>query len=271
MNDADDLDLLAGGLTVGEVASGLGVSVRSLHHWDETGLASPSGRTAKGYRLYSASDVARLQRIAIYRELDMPLERIREILDEEGKDPVEPLRAQQERVRAQIALLEARQRGIDRMIEAHEGGLTLTARQQVAISGSEWDPAWPEQARERWGSTPQWAEYAEKASRRSPDEWRRLREVASALERELGAAKREGVEPGAERADELADRHREVFSNYFHLTVSMQVCLARMYEQDERFGAHYDGIEPGLAAWLRRVVDQNARRHGVDPEAAAWE
>ena len=46
-------------LTVGEAARLVGVSVRTLHHWDALGLAVPSGRTWSGYRLYSPDDVAR--------------------------------------------------------------------------------------------------------------------------------------------------------------------------------------------------------------------
>lgn len=62
--------------TVGEVARLAGVSVRTLHHYDEIGLLPPSGRSESGYRLYSAADVERLRRILFYRELDFPLEEI---------------------------------------------------------------------------------------------------------------------------------------------------------------------------------------------------
>ncbi|WP_261163781.1 TipAS antibiotic-recognition domain-containing protein [Microbacterium sp. Marseille-Q6965] len=80
-----------------------------------------------------------------------------------------------------------------------------------------------------------------------------------------------GVEPGEAEADRLADRHRQLFSELFPLTVSMQVCLARMFEADPGFAAHYDGIRPGLANWFRRVVDAAARSRGVDPETAIWQ
>jgi MerR family transcriptional regulator, thiopeptide resistance regulator len=50
----------------------------------------------------------------------------------------------------------------------------------------------------------------------------------------------------------------------------MQVILGRMYEADADFAAHYDGVRPGLAGWLRRVIDANARTHGIDPDSAVW-
>ena len=56
------------GLTVGDTAALIGVTVRTLHHWDEIGLATPSARTPAGYRLYTDADLQRLSRIIAYRE-----------------------------------------------------------------------------------------------------------------------------------------------------------------------------------------------------------
>ncbi|HEX8919569.1 MAG TPA: MerR family transcriptional regulator, partial [Chloroflexota bacterium] len=66
---------------VGEIAMRTGLSVRTLHHYDEIGLLSPARRSEAGYRLYGASDVARLQQIMSLRGLGFPLEEIRTILD----------------------------------------------------------------------------------------------------------------------------------------------------------------------------------------------
>jgi MerR family transcriptional regulator, thiopeptide resistance regulator len=80
-----------------------------------------------------------------------------------------------------------------------------------------------------------------------------------------------GLTPGSPEADDLVERHREVFAAYFPLTRQMQVCLARMFEADPAFAAHYDGIRPGLATWFRRIVDAGARAHGIDPDTATWQ
>ena len=61
-------------MNVGEVAALAGVTVRTLHHYDRIGLLSPSGRTAAGYRRYSAADLDRLHQVLLYRELGFPLE-----------------------------------------------------------------------------------------------------------------------------------------------------------------------------------------------------
>ena len=61
------------GYTVGRAAALVGVSVRTLHHWDDIGLLVPGARSSTGYRLYRAADLARAQQVLVYRELDFPL------------------------------------------------------------------------------------------------------------------------------------------------------------------------------------------------------
>lgn len=267
---ADGAD--ADGLTVGEVSARLGVTVRALHHWDDIGLARPSLRTSAGYRLYTAGDVERLHRIVIYRELGLGLDKIQAVLEGSGTDVPAALRAQQSQVAERIDRLRQLSVGLERMIDAHERGLLLTAEQQAEIFGTEWNPEWPAQARERYGDTTQWKQYAERSASRSPEEWQAVVDTVAELDRAMADAMDAGVEPGSPEANRLVERHREVFSSsYFPLTRQMQVCLGRMYESDPAFAAHYDGVRAGLASWLRRSIDAGARAHGVDPDTATWE
>ena len=68
-------------LTIRALANKFGLSRSTLLYYDRMGLLCPSGRSEAGYRLYSATDVARLQRLVLYREARLPLERIRQLLD----------------------------------------------------------------------------------------------------------------------------------------------------------------------------------------------
>ncbi|MFF2025577.1 MerR family transcriptional regulator [Streptomyces sp. NPDC058171] len=267
MSDDTDTD----GLTVGQVATRLGVTVRALHHWDEIGLARPSLRTAAGYRLYTAGDLERLHRIVVYREIGLGLDRIRAVLDDSTADVPGALRAQRTQVAERIDRLQHLSAGLDRMIDAHERGLLLTTEQQAELFGPRWNPDWPVEARRRYGDTPQWRQYAERSAARGPQEWQAVADAVADLDRALGEAMDAGVTPGSPRAHQLVDRHREVFASYFPLTRQMQVCLARRYEADPEFAAHYDGVRPGLAAWFRRIVDASARAHGIDPDTATWQ
>ncbi len=72
---------LSSAMTVGELARRTGVSVRTLHHYDEIGLLSPSSRTETGYRLYAAAEISRLQQIVSLRQMGFSLGEIRACLD----------------------------------------------------------------------------------------------------------------------------------------------------------------------------------------------
>ncbi|MFG3529715.1 MerR family transcriptional regulator [Streptomyces sp. NPDC047917] len=267
MSDATDAD----GLPVGQVSARLGVTVRALHHWDEIGLARPSMRTPAGYRLYTAGDLDRLHRIVVYRELGLGLDRIRAVLDDASADVPGALRVQRAQVEERIDRLRQLGAGLARMIEAHERGLLLSAEEQAAVFGPQWDPEGPALARQRWGDTEQWRQYAERSASRGPEEWQAVADAVAALDRALADAMDAGVTPGSPEANRLVERHREVFASYFPLTRQMQVCLGRMYEADPAFAAHYDGIRTGLATWFRHIVDADARAHGIDPDTAVWQ
>ncbi|WP_253799061.1 MerR family transcriptional regulator [Nocardia amikacinitolerans] len=259
-----------GDLTVGAVASLVGVTIRTLHHWDSIGLVHPSERTDAGYRRYTAADLARIHRVLVYRELGVPLGDIAALLDAQAADALAALRTQRDQLRERGAHLRRMGDALDRMIEARESGILLSAEEQVAIFGEHWQPSWAAEARDRWGDTVQWAQYAERAAGRTAEHWQQIAEDVDALHTELGAALRAGVMPGSEQANALAERHRASLGVYFDCTHSMHVCLGRTYATDPGFATFYDGIETGLSAWLRDIIDANARANGVDPDSATW-
>jgi DNA-binding transcriptional MerR regulator len=91
-------------LKVGELARRTGLTVRTLHHYDEIGLLKPSLYTEAGYRLYTAADVARLQQVLSLRQLGFALEEVRDCLDRSGFAPLEVIRLHIARLREQIEL-----------------------------------------------------------------------------------------------------------------------------------------------------------------------
>src|ERR1700756_5050875 len=108
--------------TVGEVSALAGITVRTLHHYDERGLLSPSGRTESGYRLYSERDLERLQEILGWRALGFSLDEIGALLDEARHEPLSGPRPQRELVDAELARLAGLARALDRAIATVEHG-----------------------------------------------------------------------------------------------------------------------------------------------------
>ncbi|MGK5628213.1 MerR family transcriptional regulator [Streptomyces sp. URMC 123] len=261
----------ADGLTVGRAAALVGVSVKTLHHWDAIGLVRPSGRTRAGYRVYSADDIARVHRVLVYRELGLPLAEIGRVLDDPDINPRAHLRRQRSQLVARVARLQSMVHAVDRMLEASRTGMRLTPEEQVALFGADWQPSWVDEAEERWGDTAQWAQYAERAAGMTADDWKRVADATHALNADLAAALRAGTAPGSDEANALAERHRAQLSTYFDCTHAMHACVGRMYVDEPGYADTYEALAPGLTVWLRDTIHANARAHGVDPTTAVWE
>jgi DNA-binding transcriptional MerR regulator len=123
-------------LTVGRVAGLAGVTVRTLHHYDEIGLVRPSARTAAGYRAYSAGDVERLREVLAYRRLGFGLREVADLVGDPSTDAAAHLR------RLRGLLLEQRDRAdamvaaIDRELEARAMGKRMTPQEQLEMFGA---------------------------------------------------------------------------------------------------------------------------------------
>ncbi len=258
-------------LTVGAAAALVGVSVRTLHHWDQIGLVRPSGRSAAEYRLYAPGDITRIHRVLVYRETGLSLAEVAAILDDPAADEQAHLQRQRAALQARIARLYEMVSAVDAMMEARTMGNALTPQEQAELFGKDWNPEWALEAEQRWGGTEQWRQSQERQAGFTKADWQRIKAGTDALEADLGAAVRAGVLPGSEEANALAERHRSSIGQFYDCTYPMHVCLARMYLADERFTAHYEAVQPGLAQWLHDAICALARARGTDPDTATWE
>jgi DNA-binding transcriptional MerR regulator len=92
-------------LTVGALAKRTGLTIRTLHHYDDIGLLTPTGRTEAGYRLYSDTDVRRLERIVLLRELGMPLDAIAAALHSDGHELLQLLERRAAAIESEIDVM----------------------------------------------------------------------------------------------------------------------------------------------------------------------
>ena len=145
--------------SVGQVAKAAGVTVRTLHHYDEIGLLSPSGRSAAGYRRYDDADLDRLQLIRYYRELGFPLDEITAILDDPASDPTAHLRRQHELLTGRIGKLQDMVAAIELAMEARRMNIKLTPEERFEVFGDHDPDQYADEARVlvlRPWATPAW-------------------------------------------------------------------------------------------------------------------
>jgi len=122
-------------LTVGAVARLAGVTVRTLHHYDEIGLLSASGRSDAGYRRYADADLERLQRILFYRELGFGLEQIRDVMTHGDADVAGHLRRQHAMLLDRIGRLKRMASALEKAMEARTMGINLTPEERLEVFG----------------------------------------------------------------------------------------------------------------------------------------
>jgi DNA-binding transcriptional MerR regulator len=242
--------------TVGEVAELAGVSVRTLHHYDSLGLLSPGARSEAGYRLYSYSDLERLQEILVWRELGFQLVEIRALLDDPRHDRLSALRRQRELVERELGRLGGVARALAAAIAAAGNGTTI--KETEMFEGFE--PAeYEEEARERWGHTEAYRESARRTTAYGPDEWATIRAEFEEIVREFATLLRAGEAASGERARAVAERHRRHLSRWFYpCSPRMHAGLGEMYVADKRFTRGYEREAEGLAAYVRDAIAANA-------------
>ncbi len=261
-------------LTVGAVAELAGVSVRTLHHYDELGLLEPGERSRAGYRLYTAADLARLQRILFYRELGFDLAAIGAVLDDPGTSDEDRLREQRRLLTERIERHRAMVAAIDRELSARKLGLTLTPAERLEVFGSTRLEDNADRAEQRWGGTEAWRRRRERVARYTAEDWKTLRDEQAGIHQRLVDAMNAGTPATDPSVMDLAEEHRRFHDRWMHdCDHATHRTLAAAYLANERIGRNYDDMAPGLSRYVHDAIMANcererSRRHreGHDPE-----
>ncbi|MDQ6815888.1 MAG: MerR family transcriptional regulator [Actinomycetota bacterium] len=241
--------------TVGEVSELAGVSVRALHHYDEVGLLSPSGRSDAGYRLYSHADLSRLQEILVWRQLGLSLAEIRAVLDE-ACDRVHVLRRQRELVGREVERLSGVAMALDAAIATEESG--VRPEEETMFEGLD-HSEFEDEARERWGDTAAYRESARRTAAYGAHDWDAIQAEAQEIVAEFADLMRAGERASGEPAVALAERHRRHIARWFYPCLPDQHrALGEMYVADQRFARKYDSVADGLAAFVRDAIAASA-------------
>ncbi|WP_086827021.1 MerR family transcriptional regulator [Allokutzneria sp. NRRL B-24872] len=252
--------------TVGQVAALANVTVRTLHHYDEIGLLSPSGRTPAGYRTYGEADLDQLHRVLAYKELGFPLEEIAAIVSDPDTDTMGHLRKQRDLLLSKVERLRGMVVAVDRELESRRMGVTLTPEERFEVFG-DWEPVpgYGEEAERRWGQTEQWRQAQDRMGSFDKEDFARMQTAQAEWVRELLAAVDEGSAADGERAMDLAERHRQLIGLLYDCSPAQHVGITRMYVSEPEqlnFLVSPDLQRPGLGAFICAAAQANAKRMG---------
>ncbi len=240
--------------TVGDVARMAGITVRTLHHYDEIGLLSPTERRDNGYRAYTDADISRLQQILAYRELDLGLDEIARLLNETS-DPVAALRMARRRVGRHLKKLRRIAARLDTAIEAEMKGTPMTAHEKLEAFG-DFDPdEFAAEVEQRWGGADVFAESAKRTATYTPADWKQQQFETDEIYRGLLSLMENGTSAASMEAAALVDAHRGSITKWFYeCTPEIHSGLGAMYVSDDRFRRNVDKLGDGLAEYLSAAI-----------------
>lgn len=248
-------------MKVGDVARLAGVSVRTLHHYDELGLLTPSRRSEAGYRLYTDEDLERLQQILFYKELGFGLERIAAVMSAPDFDRREALVEQRQLLADRVRRLQATLNLVDKTLASIQGGFQMTKEEMFEVFG-DFDPSQYEaEVQERWGDTDAYKESARRTKQYTKADWQRFKDESEEIGNDIARLMDDGVPPTDPRAMDAVERHRLQIDAWFYpCSREMHAELGKMYVTDERFRRTYEAVRPGMAQYVCDAIQANLAR-----------
>lgn len=239
---------------MGQIAEMAGITIRTLHHYDEIGLIQPSHRSESGYRLYDGTAVNRLQEVMFFRELDFSLEDIRDILDQSTYRRTEALQRQRALLEAKAERILTMIDAVERSITAEQRGVTMTNEEKLEVFG-DFDPAEHEaEAKQRWGGTDEFTQSVNRTKNYTKQDWEAINAENTEIYEQFVGLMPDGA--GSPEAREVVERHRQHISRwYYECSTEVHAGLGQMYVADQRFTTNIDKTADGLAAFMAEAFE----------------
>lgn len=237
--------------TVKQLARLAGVSVRTLHHYDDMGLLKPTSRSPGGYRLYGESELLRLQQILLYRETGIPLIEIARLLDDPSFDRIQALERHREVLLRETERMWRLAATVEKTLKTLKGETTMTDEELYDGIPAETAARWQTEARQMFS-----AETMEESQRRlrrlTNGEWQKIRQEGEDVA--AGLAPLMVQRADSAQAQKAIARHHAWIENFYTCGPERYRGLADLYVDHDEFRAYYDRFAPGLAVYMRECM-----------------
>ncbi len=243
--------------TVQKLASLAGVSTRTLRYYDEIGILKPARINSSGYRIYGQAEVDRLQQILFYRELDVSLDRIKDIVTAPSFDGTAALREHREKLLEKKEQLEVLIANVDKSIALTEGRMNMSNKEKFEgfkkkmVEDNE--EKYGKEVRQKYGNDAV-DQSNKKVMNMTKEQHDQVTVLAEQVTETLAEAFKTG-DPAGELAQKAAALHKQWLCYFWNqYSKEAHAGLAQMYVDDERFTAYYDKEQPGTAEFLRDAI-----------------
>lgn len=238
--------------SVNQLAELAGVTVRTLHHYDAVGLLRPARGTRNGYRQYGDAELLRLQQILFFREIDLPLEEIKDILDRPGFDLARALHDHRELLAHKRKRLDSLLTTIDQTIAKLTKQTPMDDKDLYTGFSKQQTEEYAAEAKQRWGNTDAYKQSVGKYEALTHEQKLKMKDDADAFMREI--ATHVGEDPTSPAVQNLIAKHFESLRFFYEPTLEIYRGLGTMYVDDPRFAAYYAKYHPALPAFMRDAM-----------------
>lgn len=238
-------------MKINEVAKLTGVTVRTLHYYDEIGLLKPAEVTDSGYRLYDSDLLFRLQQILLLRELDFPLDEIQEILKNPAFDQTDALKRHRE-------LLVKKREHFDNLISLVDrimkGEKTMSFQEFDQTEMENMKKQFADEVKERWGSTDAYKESEKKTGSYDEPKWQQVGAESDAILKAFAQSRTKPADSAEVQA--LVKQWQDyITSRFYNCTNEILAGLGQMYTGDERFKENIDRNGSGTAEFMAKAIE----------------
>lgn len=238
-------------LKINEVAKLTGVTVRTLHYYDEIDLLKPSKVTEAGYRLYDEKALDMLQQILFFRELNFPLNEIKDIVTSSEFDKVGALKKHKELLIKKRKRIDSLIKLVDKTIEG-DGNMSFKEFDMTEIENAK--QKYAKEVKERWGGSDAYIESEKKTKNYDKEQWQQINEESGKLLKKFTINMDKA--PDSKEVQVIVKAWQDfITKNFYKCTNEILSGLGLMYSADERFKKNIDKNGEGTAEFMSKAIE----------------
>lgn len=241
--------------TVKQLSALAGVSVRTLHYYDEIGLLAPTQVGTNGYRYYDEAAVMRLQQVLFYREIGLELTQIKDVLDSPDFDLITALKSHRAALQEKSERLNDLVATVDLTIKHLMGEIRMSKRQFFEAFTDEKQKEYEREARLQYGpdtvnaSIKRWNNY-------TPAQKEAIGNEGNAVYSDLVDAIEAGKSPLDAEVQAILQRWHNHIRYFYEPHLDILRNLGETYVSSPDFRQNFDKIDPRLAEYMQQGINQ---------------
>jgi DNA-binding transcriptional MerR regulator len=247
--------------SVKQLSNLAGVSIRTLHYYDQISLLKPSSIKSNGYRCYDEKKLMILQQILFFRELEFPLEKIKEIVSSKGYDPLTSLTDQHQLLLLKKKRIEKLLKTITTTIESLKGGKHMKTDDAFSAFNDPSYQKYKDEVEKRWGNSEAYRQSIERVGKMSKTKLALVKAEGEEITESIAKLMKKKFSYDNSEVQKQVDRFYKHLHHFYDPNYPMFKGLGQMYVSDPRFTKVYEKKAKGLAQFMSDAMGLYADTH----------